>query len=223
MTEIAPDWKQRLIAQCASTIQRLPDQPPEPEATPQTPAPSIYSIYAELLALRNEFRKGNRKSAETFSRFGEVLEVVHTETGKLREWLSQSMENQSTDNPKSRRNHAMALIDLRDRLQRLQKSAEDNTDSGWLQRLGSQSRWKQQTGAIRIVHDHLRILMQSEGIEPIQIAIDASFDPLLMKAVGEVERKEDASGSLKVAEVIQTGYCLGGECLRPTEVRLKET
>lgn len=65
---------------------------------------------------------------------------------------------------------------------------------------------------IELTLDDLRSQLAQEGVAPIQ-ALGQPFDPNLHEAVAV-----DGSGGEEVVEVVQTGYTLDGELLRPARV-----
>lgn len=224
MNDSPADWKAQLLAQCADVVENLPDEAPgilRPDS--ETRPPSLYAFFEELLATRNELRKGNRKTAETFSRFGDVLEAMQADSHQLRGRLAEASETPSGEDAGHRHNLAMALVGLRDRIQRLLAATQEHSGKGWPGFFRQEQRWRQQTDAIGILGDQLRTLMESEGIQLVEPVPGSPFDPLRMQAVGEVEGAQDEPGNLAVAETLQSGYQLDGKCLRQAEVRLRHS
>jgi len=79
-------WKEDLRRQFELWLESLEDIP---ETQELRDAPDLYSLYEELTALRNETRKGNRRSAEVFGQVGESL-------GQARRFLEESMGELAT-------------------------------------------------------------------------------------------------------------------------------
>lgn len=223
MIEPYTDWKSALKLQCVEAIEQMPDFIEEGTLDTSEP-PSLYAFYEELLTMRNEVRKVNRKTADTFSRFGDVLEGMRSDSGKLREQLATSSQAKR-ENSGTSRNLALSLVGLLDRVHRLETAADSHAQSGWLDRIKASGQWKQQAGAIHVLDDHLMKLLTEAGVELIEASPGMPFDPLWMKAVGKLE--ESATGgdstSLVIAERILPGYRMGDQCLRPAEVRVKRT
>jgi len=214
-----PDWKRSLLAACAEAIAQLPDDaPPTPSLRRAEDPPSLYSFFEEMAILRNEMRKGNRRTAETFSKFGEILETMREDSGKLRERLANPATAETSQvNP---RKFALNLVDFVDRTGRLESAARAQAVGGWLSRLRSAGAWVQQAEALSILRDHLQQLLSESGIARIDAAPGKPFDPHLMRAVGR-----DASGgsdrtTMIVSEELLPGYRLADQCLRPAEVRV---
>lgn len=222
-------WSDRLRSQCAAAIEELASYA-EADAEVQRadrpePAepPSLYAFFEELLSLRNEVRRGNRKVAETFGRFGDVLEGMRQDSGKLRERLGSG--NGGTVGTVSR-SLALALVDICDRVDRLEEAAVSQTDNRWLARLKAEGRWRKQAEAIGFLKGHLQPVLAAAGIHRIAV-LGQAFDPLWMKALETDAPSEpdssNRSGSLSaliVSEELLPGYRMGDQCLRPAEVRL---
>jgi molecular chaperone GrpE (heat shock protein) len=213
------DWKQDLLAACAEAIAHLPDEPSSAVAVqPAEESPGLYSFYEELVVLRNEVRTGNRRAAETFAKFGEVLESMREDSGKLRERLANPGGAESSQG--TTRRFALNLVDFIDRADRLETAARAQAVRGWLARLRSGDGWVQQAEAISILHEHLQQLLAKSGIERVEAAPGTPFDPHFMKSVGRDAPGRIDGTAIVVSEELLPGYRLGDQCLRPAEVRV---
>ena len=197
-------------------VAMLPESPPvDAPPAPAGEIPSLYAFFEEHVALRNEVRKGNRKTAETFSKFGEVLEGMREDSVRLRERLGPSETASGTP-----RNLALAMVDVCDRVARLESAARSLDGAGWLTRLRSHDDWNQQAAALSILSEHLQQLLGEAGIRRIDAAPGQAFNPLHMKAAGLDGPAPGEGESLVVAEELLPGYRIGEQCLRPAEVHL---
>lgn len=70
---------------------------------------------------------------------------------------------------------------------------------------------------VDLTYRSLMRLMDQEGVEPIQ-AMGQPFDPSWHEAVSTVPHHNVGAAPETVAEVVQTGYCLGNRLLRPARV-----
>ena len=113
-------WKQRLRQQFESWLESMEQMS---EIQEQTDAPDLYSLFEELTALRNETRKGNRKSAEVFSRFGESLDHFQAEIRRIGEQMNR-IEAARGDQAVLPRSYFLALVELVDRMHRLEAAFE---------------------------------------------------------------------------------------------------
>jgi hypothetical protein len=213
------DWRRRLLAQCAEAIAALPERPPsDAPPEPVREPPSLYEYFEEVVALRTEVRRGNRKTAETFSKFGEVLEGMREDSVRLRERLGRPRATEAASG--TPRNLALAMVDVCDRVIRLEDASRSHIGRGWLDRLRSASHWKQQAGALSILHEHLQGLLAEAGVRRIDATPGQAFDPRHMKAVDRRGPGPAGGEPLVVEEELLPGYRLGDHCLRPAEVRL---
>ena len=212
-------WKQRLLVQCVEAVAMLPESPPvDAPPAPAGEIPSLYAFFEEHVALRNEVRKGNRKTAETFSKFGEVLEGMREDSVRLRERLGPSGPSETASG--TPRNLALAMVDVCDRVARLESAARSLDGAGWLTRLRSHNDWNQQAGALSILSEHLQQLLGEAGVRRIDATSGQPFNPLHMKATGLDGPAPGEGESLVVAEELLPGYRIGDQCLRPAEVHL---
>jgi molecular chaperone GrpE (heat shock protein) len=217
-----PEWKRSLLASCTAAIESLPDEPPASTSLrPGEQSPSLYSFFEEIAVLRNEMRKGNRRTAETFAKFGEILENMREDSGKLRERLANPASADSSRG--APRKFALNLVEFIDRTARLESSARTQAGQGWLARLRSGDAWVQQAEALSILHEHLHHLVSESGLERIEASPGTPFDPLLMKSVGRTAPRKGDGAAMVVSEQLLPGYRLGEQCLRPAEVRVTNT
>ena len=100
-------WKQQLRQQFELWLESV-EQMPETQELPE--APDLYSLYEELAAIRNESRKGNRKSAEIFSRFGESLDHFQDEIRRIGEQMTR-IEIARADHTALPRSYFLGLVD----------------------------------------------------------------------------------------------------------------
>jgi hypothetical protein len=224
MNELDPDWKTELKHRCLTAISRLPDELEGDEACEAaSEPPALYQFYEELLSMRNEVRKVNRKTADMFGRFGDVLEGMRSDSGKLREHLFKE-SNPGGGETGISRNIALSMVDLLDRIQRLENAAHKHSQSGWRGAFKAREYGEQQGGALAILAEHLKKLLAEVKVEPIQATPGDPFDPTCMKAIEMVKCDPDHGderSQLQVAEECLPGYRMGGHCLRPVEVSLK--
>lgn len=226
MNDLDLDWKSALKHRCLTAISSLPDDAGEDDAPDYvSEPPALYAFYEELLAMRNEVRKVNRKTADTFSRFGDVLEAMRSDSGKLRGHLLKESDAAGKKSGVSR-NMALSMVDLLDRIQRLETAALKHSQKGWRGAFKSREYGEQQSGALSILADHLKKLLAEVKVEPIIARLGDRFDPLCMKAIGQDEcpvdqaDNDDQASQLLVTEECLPGYRMGEHCLRPVEVRL---
>ncbi len=71
---------------------------------------------------------------------------------------------------------------------------------------------------VLLIHRKLQLVLESEGVKPIEVTPNAAFDPTLHEAISHDEAEGIDSGH--VIEEIQKGYKLGDRVIRPALVRV---
>jgi GrpE len=213
-------WKQRLREQFElwlESVEQMPDNQGPAEA------PDLYSLYEELTALRNESRKGNRKSAEIFSRFGESLDHFQEQIGRIGEQMTR-IEVARGDPAMLPHSYFLGLVELVDRMQRLGAAFERPPQPGRFAFLGSDAAWRKawansQQG-FSILVSHLEKLIQQAGIQRLN-TVGAVFDPVTMLAVATLA--PNGRPLNVVVEEVAPGYRWRNEILRPAEVKITKS
>jgi molecular chaperone GrpE (heat shock protein) len=212
-------WKEELRQQFESWLESI-EEAPEIEERPE--APDLYSLYEELTALRSETRKGNRKSAEVFSRFSDSLGHFQEEIGQLSGQLNriESAGNESA----MPRSHFLALVEILDRMHRLELAFERaprpsrfaflNGDVPWRK---AWANWQQ---GFSILVAHFENLLGQAGIKRLN-TLGAAFDPTTMQAVATVPA--DGQPANVVVEEVASGFRWGDAVLRPAEVKITKS
>ena len=71
---------------------------------------------------------------------------------------------------------------------------------------------------VLLVHRKLQLILESEGVKPIEVTRNAAFDPTVHEAISQDDAEEVDSGH--IIEEIQKGYKLGDKVIRPALVRV---
>ena len=212
-------WKHDLRERFEAWLDSI-DTIPKADEEPHTP--DLYSFYEELAALRAESRKGNRKSAELFSQFGESLGGFDEEMKRLRAQLTRLGDAQPVagDLPRS---HCLALVETLDRLQRLGAAVQRTPKRERFAVFRPDAAWEKAWHALRqgfdILLTHLESLIRQAGIRRL-VTVGKAFDPTAMVAVAAVEAQNVAANT--VVEEMAPGYALRDEVLRPAEVKISK-
>jgi molecular chaperone GrpE (heat shock protein) len=209
-------WKSQLRAQFGTWLESVDEIPevPEPDG-----APDLYSLYKELSALRAENRKGNRKSAEVFSQFGDSLGQFESEVKRLREQLARMAPH--GEEPALPRSHCLALVEVLDRMHRLHAALGQPPKPGRFAFLQPDRPWREawenHRQAFAILVTHMDKLIEKTGVHPLR-TVGEVFDPTTMVAVATVPAAGRPANI--VAEEIAAGYRWRDEVLRPAEVKI---
>ncbi len=211
-------WKQQLRFEFERWLSALNDipGPDDPDLDPAE-APDLYAFFEQLAVLSTESRRSNRRAAEAFSQWGEALQRLETEFNRVRELATTSLAARGPGEALAR-SHCLALIEILDRLHRLQAAFAQPPPARWLARDGPWRRaWTTQHQAFGIVTDHLEGFLRQEGVTRLEV-VHRVFDPCRMAAVAV-----DAHSShppQTVLEEITRGYLWRGELLRAAQVKI---
>ena len=217
------DWKTALRRDFEQWLAAIDAIPSAPAALAPAEPPDLLSLHEQLAALGAESKRGNRRVAEVFSQWGDTLQRFETELTRLRTQLHESDAAKLAVGGLPRA-HCLALVELLDRLQRVQSAFATPTPTRWWERNARwRTVWATQHDALDIVVGHLETLLQQEGVERLP-TLDEPFDPTTMVAVATESAPELPHHT--VTEELQPGYRRNGELLRPAHVKVslnKET
>jgi molecular chaperone GrpE len=161
--------------------------------TVQEEKPRYPSYVEELMA----------RMAETERKFEERKKQIDEEISRTRSRLESDYERRLE---LEKRKFILPFLEVLDNFQRaIDAASQSGTVDHLLQ-------------GVQMTADLFRSKLQSMGVEAIQ-ALDQPFDPNLAQAIGTVT-VDDASRDGIVVEEIQPGYSMGGELLRPAQVRV---
>lgn len=153
-----------------------------------------YPSYVEELMAR---------MAETERKFEERKKQIDEEISRTRSRLESDYERRLE---LEKRKFILPFLEVLDNFQRaIDAASQSGTVDHLLQ-------------GVQMTADLFRSKLQSMGVEAIQ-ALDQPFDPNLAQAIGTVA-VDEASRDGIVVEEIQPGYSMGGELLRPAQVRV---
>lgn len=71
---------------------------------------------------------------------------------------------------------------------------------------------------VLLIHRKLQLILESEGIKPIEVKANDVFDPSIHEAVSQDEAEGVESGH--IIDELQRGYKVGDRVIRPTLVRV---
>jgi len=213
-------WKEELRRQFELWLGGLEQIPDTGE---QADTPDLYSLYEELAALRNETRKGNRKTAEVFSQVGESLDQVGGEIKRLREQLNRT-DPALGDKAVLPRSYLLALVEMFDRIHRLGAALQRPPRPARFALLRPDGSWKKAwtnlQQAVSILLAHFEKLLEQAGVQRVH-SLGKTFDPVSMLAVAIVP--PDGQPPNIVVEEVAPGYRWRDEVLRPAEVKITKT
>ena len=145
------DWKAALRAEFEAWLADLDEIPELEEEADQFDSPDLYSFYEQWAAANAEARRGNRRMAEAFNQWGETLTRFESDLRLQREQLQRFEAAAPASDALSRR-HCLALVELLDRLLRVEKAFAATPATSWWGGTSQWSRgWESQRQAFAIL------------------------------------------------------------------------
>ena len=178
-------------------------------------APDLFTLLAELAALKNEVRIESRQVKAALDEFSAVFDTLRANAERLQEQIDRQYERAGAERREGEQALFLELLDLRDRLAAGEEQA-GRYAPGWLER---------RSGAVLFVSGmaegmalnlrHLDELLARRGVRRLD-ALHHPFDPHTMRAVETGWDKTRAEGV--VLQVTRAGYLREGRVLRLAEV-----
>jgi molecular chaperone GrpE len=178
-------------------------------------APDLFSLFAEVAALKNEVRLESRQVKTALDQFREAFELIRQAQARLEDSEIQRREAERRARQDSERDLLLELLDLRDRLQAAHDQA-GRYRPGWLARRGGAGEFvaAMSTG-LGMNLRRLDELLARRGLEPLAV-LGRPFDPRIMHAA-EAGRDPAQADGLVLAE-LRRGFVSGERLLRAAEV-----
>lgn len=186
-------------------------------ALPQQQAgtPDLFSLLAELAALKNEVKIESRQVKTVLDEFRAVFDTLQQSNARLDGELARQREQEAQVRQESERDLLMELLDLRDRIEAGRISMR-RYQPGWLTRRGSVTEFLDSIGEGQAMNlRRLDEILARRGVRPLE-AVDQRFDPHTMHAVETVRQPEHEDGW--VVGEIRAGFFQHERLLRPAEV-----
>ena len=199
------------------------DDAPEPDSNDEAGAAAerrtdLYSLFAELAALKNEVRLESRQVKTALDEFKSVFATLHASQNQLTGELDRTRAALPEQRRATLRPVLLELVELHDRLEAGLRALQNHRPS-LLGRLGGR-----EPALIQAVTQgqdiSLRRLEQMLNAQQVVVlaALGQPLDPHTMRAAEVEHRAEVASGI--VTEELRKGYLWQGELLRLAEVKV---
>ncbi|MEI6605646.1 MAG: nucleotide exchange factor GrpE [Verrucomicrobiota bacterium] len=223
------------------SITPAPDLAPdlEPEVAPddyadddctedeETDAITLHDLHEEVVANATETRRATRRMLEVFKNFGSVLDALSataSDTHKAVRSLP-SLVNRQADGGELPREWALALVELADRIERVNSgfSRPPATRSSWWpgarKSLAAwRETWAMQADALGILRGHLNVLLQRASLKRLDV-LGKPFDPNTMTALDSAVDPNLPDHTV-LAEMLPGWQHSAGQLLRPAQVRV---
>lgn len=211
------DWKDALRKDFEEWLAGVDSIPESEDENDEWEVPDLYSFYEQLALISAEHRKGNRRTAEVFSQWGDVLSRFENELRPLREELARFSAAQPAAPPLSRAD-CLHLVEILDRMRRLAEAFRRPPPSSWWPAVRPwRDAWETQRQAMDIVTGQMEELLRKAGVFRVE-TIGHPFDPAAMMAV-EVEANLQQPHQTVIGESA-AGYRRHGEILRVAQVKI---
>ncbi len=212
---------ERLLDRFRAYLDETPEPGPSDEAGADADAErrtDLYSLFAELAALKSEVRLESRQVKTAFDEFKAVFETLHASQNQLTGELDRARAALPEQRQAGLRPVLLELLELRDRLEAGLQALQNHRPS-LLGRLGGR-----ELALIRAVTQgqdiSLRRLEQILNAQQVVAlaALGQPLDPHTMRAA-EVEHRPKIANGI-VTEELRKGYLWQGELLRLAEVKV---
>lgn len=186
----------------------------DPDAAPEAEtAPDLFTLLAELAALRNEVKLESRQVKSALDEFRSLFDTLRESGARLGEEQERRREQERLADQQGQKDLLLDLLDLRDRLQAGQEQAR-RFRPGWFD--------GRATGFIVSMAEGLEMNLRRfdetlarRGVTPLP-AVGQPFDPHTMHAAELVNQPARPAGI--VVRELRKGFLLHDRLLRPAEV-----
>ncbi|MCL7929758.1 nucleotide exchange factor GrpE [Halomonas llamarensis] len=206
------DQQEQLLERFRTYLQTPGSQETDEQALD---APDLFSLLAELAALKSEVKIESRQFKTALEQFRELFDRLEQDKSRLEQQLSQQSAQHQAQQREQERDLLLEMIDLRDRLQAGHTQAQRYTP-GWLARRSDATtfvRGMAQGMAMNL--ERLDGILTRREVRPVQ-SLGQPFDPHTMQAADiayDVDRPEG-----EVLDELRPGYWHGTRLLRLAEV-----
>jgi molecular chaperone GrpE len=204
--------REQLLARFAAY---LDSAAPATDAADGGPAPDLFTLLAELGALKNEVKLESRQVKGALDQFREAFDLVRQAQAQSAEAQGQRAEAERRAREAAERDLLRELLDLRDRLQAGHDQAR-RYRPGWLARRGGAATYvAAMAEGLALSLARLDDTLARRGVRPLRV-LGHRFDPQTMHAADLGRDPGQADGL--VLEEVRKGFLLGQGLLRAAEV-----
>ena len=210
--------KEQLLEQFRAALDTLPEAPEADAAGRRT---DLYSLFAELVALKNEVRLESRQVKTALDEFRAVFETLQASQTQLGGELDRARSAVPEQRRAALKPLLLELVELRDRFEAGLRVLNHYRPTLWVRLLGRRRRERDLLQAVAQGQDiSLRRLEQLLNAQQV-VALPAEgqpLDPHTMRAA-ELDQRSDLANGI-VTEELRRGYLWQGELLRLAEVKV---
>lgn len=177
-------------------------------------APDLFSLLAELAALKNEVKLEARQVKTALDEFRALFDALRDANARLAEEQQQRGQQAQAKAQQAQKDLILELLDLRDRVQ----AGHDQGlrfRAGWFGRRRAAEFVTSMTEGMAMNLRRLDETLTRRGVRPMSV-LEQAFDPHRMHAAELADDPERAAGV--VVSELRKGFLLNGELLRTAEV-----
>lgn len=178
-------------------------------------APDLFSLLAEVAALKSEVKIESRQFKSALEQFRELFDTLQQDKTRLEQQLLQQQTQAQTQQEEKERALLMELIELRDRLLAGHVQAKRYAPSWLARRGGAETFVSGMAQGMAMNLERLDGMLTRRDVHQID-TLGKPFDPYTMQAVDIAHDTRRPEG--EVLDVLRTGYWHGPRLLRLAEV-----
>ncbi|QQS54845.1 MAG: nucleotide exchange factor GrpE [Candidatus Competibacteraceae bacterium] len=210
--------KEQLLARFRAYLDELPEMEPTAEEDRHT---DLYSLFAELVALKNEVKLESRQVKTALEEFRAVFATLQASQSQLGGELDRARGALPEQRRTVLKPVLLELLELRDRLEAGLRALQSYHPALWVQWLRGRRKERDLLQAMAQGQDiSLRRLDQILNAQQV-VALETEgqpLDPHTMRAA-ELDRRPNLANGI-VTEELRKGYTWQGELLRLAEVKV---
>lgn len=210
--------KQQLLERFRAYLDEQPEAAPDELAENRT---DLYSLFSELVALKNEVRLESRQVKTVLDEFRAVFETLQTSQSQLSNELDRARNAVPDQQRAALKPVLLELVELRDRFEAGLRVLHNYHPTLWVRVLGRRRRERNLLQAIAQGQDislrRLDQILNAQQVVPLA-AEGQPLDPHTMRAA-ELDQRPDLANGI-VTEELRKGYLWQGELLRLAEVKV---
>ncbi|CAM4141672.1 nucleotide exchange factor GrpE [Vreelandella rituensis] len=192
------------------------EEPGAPDTSEPAPdAPDLFSLLAELAALKSEVKIESRQFKAALEQFREIFDTLKQDKARLEQQLSQQNAQHQAQQREHERSLLLELVELHDRLQGGHTQAKRYAP-GWLARQGGAATFVGgMAQGMAMSLERLDSILARRDVHRID-TLGQPFDPHTMQAADTAYDAGRPEG--EVLDELRPGYWHGTRLLRLAEV-----
>jgi molecular chaperone GrpE len=206
--------KEALTARFRAYLDDIESAGETEEADAATPVPDLFTLLAEVSALRTEVKLESRQFKTALDEFRALFDAMREANARLGDEQERRLEQERTASRETQKDHLLELLDLRDRVQAGYEQAT-RFRPGWFRRRGAVEFVSAMAEGMAMNLRRFDEILGRRGVRPLPAAGKA-FDPLTMHAAEVANDPAQPEG--RVVSELRRGFLLGDVLLRPAEV-----